>query len=178
MQALESGWITARQIESARVAITRAVKRGGKVWITIFPDKPVTQKPAETRMGSGKGNPEFWVSVVKPGRVMFELAGVPEDLAREAMRELATSFPIKTRFVTQVNMTSSEIREMTNTELIEALAEAKEEKFNLRFQLATNQLDNHARIKAVKQDIARILTVLHERELDFVDAVVGTEERA
>jgi large subunit ribosomal protein L16 len=101
LQALESGWITARQIESARVAITRAVKRGGKVWITIFPDKPVTQKPAETRMGSGKGNPEFWVSVVKPGRVMFELAGVPEDLAREAMRKAGHKLPIKTRFVSR-----------------------------------------------------------------------------
>ena len=101
LQALEAGWITARQIESARVAITRAVKRGGKVWITIFPDKPVTQKPAETRMGSGKGNPEFWVSVVKPGRVMFELAGVPEELAREAMRKAGHKLPIKTRVVTR-----------------------------------------------------------------------------
>ena len=101
LQALESGWITARQIESARVAITRAVKRGGKVWITIFPDKPVTQKPAETRMGSGKGNVEFWVSVVKPGRIMFELAGVDEDLAREAMRRASHKLPVKTRFVTR-----------------------------------------------------------------------------
>ncbi len=101
LQALESSWITARQIESARVAITRAVKRGGKVWITIFPDKAVTQKPAETRMGSGKGNPEFWVAVVKPGRVMFELAGVSEDLAREAMRKASHKLPIKTRFVTR-----------------------------------------------------------------------------
>jgi large subunit ribosomal protein L16 len=99
IKALEEGWITARQIESARVAITRTVKRGGKVWITIFPDKPVTQKPAETRMGSGKGNPEFWVAVVKPGRVMFELSGVPEDLAREAMRRAGHKLPVKTRFV-------------------------------------------------------------------------------
>ena len=99
IKALEEGWITARQIESARVAITRTVKRGGKVWITIFPDKPVTEKPAETRMGSGKGNPEFWVAVVKPGRVMFELSGVPEDLAREAMRRAGHKLPIKTRFV-------------------------------------------------------------------------------
>ncbi len=99
LQALEPAWITARQIEAARIAITRAVKRGGKVWINIFPDKPVTQKPAETRMGSGKGNPEFWVAVVKPGRVMFELAGVPEDLAREAMRKASHKLPIKTRFV-------------------------------------------------------------------------------
>ena len=101
IQALEAGWITARQIEAARVAITRTIKRGGKVWINIFPDKPVTQKPAETRMGYGKGNPEFWVAVVKPGRVMIELAGVPEDLAREAMRKAGHKLPIKTRFVTR-----------------------------------------------------------------------------
>ncbi len=99
IQTLEPGWITARQIESARVAITRTVRRGGKVWINIFPDKPVTQKPAETRMGSGKGNPEFWVAVVKPGRVMFELSGVSEDLAREAMRRAGHKLPVKTKFV-------------------------------------------------------------------------------
>ena len=99
IQALEPGWITARQIEAARIAMTRHVRRGGKVWINIFPDKPTTQKPAETRMGSGKGNPEGWVAVVKPGRVMFELAGVPEDLAREAMRLAGHKLPIKTKFV-------------------------------------------------------------------------------
>ncbi len=101
LQALESAWITSRQIEASRIAITRTVKRGGKVWINIFPHKPVTQKPAETRMGSGKGNVEFWVAVVKPGRVMFELAGVPEELAREAMRKAGHKLPIKTRFVTR-----------------------------------------------------------------------------
>jgi large subunit ribosomal protein L16 len=101
IQALESAWITSRQIESARIAITRTIRRGGKVWITIFPDKPVTQKPAETRMGSGKGNPEFWVAVVTPGRVMFELAGVDEELAREALRRAGHQLPIKTRFVTR-----------------------------------------------------------------------------
>ncbi len=99
IQALESGWITARQIEAARIAMTRHVKRGGKVWIRVFPDKPVTKKPAETRMGSGKGNPEFWVSVVKPGRVMFELAGVGPDLAREAMNRAIQKLPIKAKFV-------------------------------------------------------------------------------
>ncbi len=99
LQAVETGWITARQIESARVAITRAVRRGGKVWINIFPDKPVTAKPAETRMGSGKGSPEFWVAVVKPGRVMFELSGVDPELAREAMRRAGHKLPIKRRFV-------------------------------------------------------------------------------
>ena len=99
LQAIEPGWITSRQIESARVAITRHVKRGGKVWINIFPDKPYTKKPAETRMGSGKGNPEGWVAVVKPGRVMFELAGVAEPVAAEAMRLAGHKLPIHTRFI-------------------------------------------------------------------------------
>ncbi|MGC8480208.1 MAG: 50S ribosomal protein L16 [Acidimicrobiales bacterium] len=99
IQALEPGWITARQIEAARIAMTRHVRRGGKVWIRIFPDKPVTQKPAETRMGSGKGNPEFWVAVVKPGRIMFELGGVPEELAHAAMSRAIQKLPIKARFV-------------------------------------------------------------------------------
>lgn len=98
IQALECGWITNRQIESARIAMTRYIKRGGKVWITVFPDKPVTEKPAETRMGSGKGSPEHWVAVVKPGRIMFELAGVDEVIAKEAMRLAAHKLPIKTRF--------------------------------------------------------------------------------
>jgi large subunit ribosomal protein L16 len=99
IKALEPGWITNRQIEAARVAMTRKIRRGGKVWINLFPDKPVTQKPAETRMGSGKGSPEYWVSVVKPGRVMFELAGVDEPLAREAVRLASMKLPIKTKFV-------------------------------------------------------------------------------
>ena len=99
IQALERGWITARQIEAARIAMTRHVKRGGKVWIRVFPDKPVTQKPAETRMGSGKGNPEHWVAVVKPGRIMFELGGVDEALARAAMERAIQKLPIKAKFV-------------------------------------------------------------------------------
>src|SRR6202795_3618883 len=99
IKALENGWITNRQIEAARIAMTRKIKRGGKVWINVFPDKPVTKKPAETRMGSGKGNPEGWVAVVKPGRVMFELAGVPESLARGAMKRPQQKLPIKTKFV-------------------------------------------------------------------------------
>ena len=99
LKALEDGWITNRQIESARIAMTRKIKRRGKVWITVFPDKPVTQKPLETRMGSGKGSPERYVAVVKPGRVMFELAGVPEPLAREAIRLAAMKLPIKCKFV-------------------------------------------------------------------------------
>ncbi len=99
LKALEPGWVTNRQIEAARIAMTRKIKRGGKVWINIFPDKPVSQKPAETRMGSGKGAPEHWVAVVKPGRVMFELAGVPEELAREAIRLAGMKLPVKTKFV-------------------------------------------------------------------------------
>ncbi|MBT8397350.1 MAG: 50S ribosomal protein L16 [Gemmatimonadetes bacterium] len=99
LQAQEASWITNRQIEAARVAMTRHIKRGGKVWIRIFPDKPITQKPAETRMGKGKGNPEGWVAVVKPGRIMFELEGVPEETAQRAMDLAAAKLPIKTRFV-------------------------------------------------------------------------------
>ncbi|MGD8320535.1 MAG: 50S ribosomal protein L16 [Gemmatimonadota bacterium] len=99
LQATEAAWITNRQIESARIAMTRHIKRGGKVWIRIFPDKPITQKPAETRMGKGKGNPEGWVAVVKPGRVMFELEGVPEKVAQRAMELASAKLPIKTRFV-------------------------------------------------------------------------------
>ncbi len=99
IQAIESAYVTNRQIESARIAMTRHIKRGGKVWITVFPDKPITQKPAETRMGSGKGNPESWVAVVKPGRILFELSGVPENIAREAMRLAIHKLPLKARFV-------------------------------------------------------------------------------
>ena len=101
LQALEDGWITARQIEAARVAMTRHVKRGGKIWIRIFPDKPVTKKPLETRMGKGKGNPEEWVAVVKPARILYEMEGVPEPVAREAMRLAAHKLPIKVRFITR-----------------------------------------------------------------------------
>ena len=134
LQALEPAWITSNQIESARIAMTRYIKRGGQVWIKIFPDKPVTKKPAGTRMGSGKGAPEYWVAVVKPGRVMFEIAGVPEETAREAMRLAMHKLPIKCKFV------------------------AKEEQ-------GGEQLDNTARLKAVKKDIARIKTVLRENEI-------------
>lgn len=101
LQALEPAWITSNQIEAARRAMTRYVKRGGNIWIKVFPDKPVTEKPAETRMGSGKGSPEYWVAVVKPGRVLFEMGGVSEEVAREAMRLAAHKLPIKTKFITR-----------------------------------------------------------------------------
>ena len=99
--ALEPAWITANQIEAARIAMTRYIRRGGQVWIKVFPDKPITEKPAETRMGSGKGSPEYWVAVVKPGRVMFEMDGVSEEVAKEAMRLAGHKLPIKTKFITK-----------------------------------------------------------------------------
>ena len=108
IQACEPGWITGNQIEAARIAMTRYTKRGGQVWIKIFPDKPVTQKPAETRMGSGKGSPEYWVAVVKPGRVMFEIAGVSEEVAREALRLASHKLPCKTKFVKRESETGGE----------------------------------------------------------------------
>src|ERR671927_83072 len=129
IQALEHHYVTNRQIEAARIAMTRHIRRGGKVWINIYPDRPLTKKPAETRMGSGKGSPEWWIANVKPGRVMFELSGV------------------------------------TEVDLESKLREAKEELFNLRFQAATGQLESHGRLRTVKRDIARIYTVVREREL-------------
>lgn len=104
LMALEPAWITSNQIEAARIAMTRYIKRGGQVWVKIFPDKPVTEKPAETRMGSGKGSPEYWVAVVKPGRIMFEMAGISEEDAREAMRLASHKLPIKCKFVTREDM--------------------------------------------------------------------------
>ena len=101
LQATEPCWVTSQQIEAARIALTRYTKRGGRVWIKIFPDKPVTEKPAETRMGSGKGNPEYWVAVVKPGRVLFEIAGVPEETAREALRLASHKLPLKSKIITR-----------------------------------------------------------------------------
>ena len=109
--ALEPTWITSNQIEAARIAMTRYTKRGGQVWIKIFPDKPVTEKPAETRMGSGKGSPEYWVAVVKPGRVMFEIAGVSEDVAREALRLASHKLPIKTKIVKREDVAAQEVGE-------------------------------------------------------------------
>lgn len=111
LQAMEPAWITSNQIEAARIAMTRFIKRGGKVWIKIFPDKPVTQKPAETRMGSGKGSPEYWVAVVKPGRVLFEIAGVPEETAREALRLAMHKLPVKCKFITRETEMGGEANE-------------------------------------------------------------------
>lgn len=116
LQALEPAWITDKQIEAARVALTRYIKRGGKVWIRIFPDKPITKKPADTRMGSGKGNPEYWVAVVKPGRIMFEIAGVAEEDAREALRLAGTKLPIKTKFVKREDVLGQSAEKAVNAD--------------------------------------------------------------
>ena len=152
LKALDRGWVTNRQIEAARIAMTRRIKRGGKVWINIFPDKPFTQKPAETRMGSGKGTPEGWVAVVKPGRVMFELSGVPEDLAREAMRLAGHKLPVQDQVRDARGsgpMTKAvEVHNLEDPQLVEFVDNARKELFNLRFQHATGQLENTARLKA------------------------------
>ena len=156
--AAEPCWIRSNQIEAARVAMTRYIKRGGKVWIKIFPDKPITAKPAETRMGSGKGTVEYWAAVVKPGRVMFEIAGVPEETAREALRLAMHKLPCKCKIVSSADLEGGKSVEELNQELVAA----KKELFNLRFQNATNQLDNTSRIKEVRKNIARIQTMITE----------------
>ena len=171
--ATEPCWIRSNQIEAARVAMTRYIKRGGKVWIKIFPDKPVTAKPAETRMGSGKGALEYWVAVVKPGRVMFEIAGVSEEVAREALRLAMHKLPCKCKIVSRADLEGGDnsenykfvedLKAKSVAELNEELVAAKKELFNLRFQNATNQLDNTGRIKEVRKNIARIQTVITEQ---------------
>ena len=158
--ALEPCWIKANQIEAARVAMTRYIKRGGKVWIKIFPEKPVTHKPMGVRMGKGKGALEYWVAVVKPGRVLFEISGVPEDVAKEALRLATHKLPCKCK-VTSAYL--EELKSLTVADLQSQLVDAKKELFNLRFQNATNQLDNTARIKEVRKNIARIQTVITEK---------------
>ena len=130
LQAMEPHWVTSQQIEAARIALTRYTKRGGQVWIKIFPDKPVTAKPAETRMGSGKGAPEYWVAVVKPGRILFEIAGVSEDVAREALRLASHKLPLKTKLVMKANEApkAEEIKADVEAKAEEVKAEAKEAK--------------------------------------------------
>ena len=171
--ATEPCWIKSNQIEAARVAMTRYIKRGGKVFIKIFPDKPVTGKPIGVRMGKGKGNLECWVAVVKPGRVMFEISGVPEETAREALRLATHKLPCKCKIVSradleggdnsEINKYVEDLKAKSAAELNEELVAAKKELFNLRFQNATNQLDNTSRIKEVRKNIARIQTVIAQK---------------
>ncbi len=173
--ALEPCWIKANQIEAARIAMTRYIKRGGKVWIKIFPEKPVTQKPMGVRMGKGKGSLEYWVAVVKPGRVLFEISGVPEDVAKEALRLATHKLPCKCKVVSRADLEGGvstvktskyleELKTQSVADLSAQLVEAKKELFNLRFQNATNQLDNTSRIKEVRKNIARIQTIITEKE--------------
>ena len=169
LKSMDAGWLTNRQIEAARIAMTRKIKRGGKVWINVYPDKPYTKKPAETRMGSGKGSPEGWVAVVKPGRVMFELAGVPEDLAREAMRLAGHKLPGADQIRDArggLMARASDLRDYSDVELAEHIDTARKELFGLRFQHATGELDNTATLNRAKREIARALTVAREREID------------
>ena len=164
--ALEPAWIKSNQIEAARIAMTRYMKRSGKVFIKIFPDKPVTAKPAETRMGSGKGALEYWVAVVKPGRVMFEIADVPEEVAKEALRLAMHKLPLKCKIVSKEELEEDYMNELNAKsvdELQNELVAAKKELFNLRFQNATNQLENTSRIKDVRKNIARIQTVIAQK---------------
>jgi large subunit ribosomal protein L16 len=163
LKAIEPDRVTARQIEAARRALTRHMKRAGRVWIRVFPDVPVSKKPAEVRMGSGKGTPEYWVVRVKPGRVLFEIDGVPVQTAREALDLAAAKLPIKTRFVERIavmaEMKVEDIRAMTPDQMEDAILSLKKERFNLRFQRATGQLENTSRMKEARRDIARIKTI-------------------
>ena len=170
LKALEPAWITDRQIEAARVAITRFIKRGGKLWIRIFPDKPFTKKPAETRMGKGKGAPEHWVAVVKPGRVMFEMAGVDLATATQAMELASHKLPIphaicKPRGRALMAQEVEKLRDLDTPELEARERELAEQVFRLRFQLTTGQAEAVGRLRLARKDLARVKTLLREREL-------------
>ena len=172
LKALEPDRITARQIEAARRAITRHIRRQGRLWIRVFPDVPVSSKPAEVRMGSGKGSPEFWAARVKPGRILFELDGVPGPIAAVAFSRAAEKLPIKTKVVARLGDLSpgscmmtkiADLKVKTDDQLVEELTNLKREQFNLRFQAATSQLEKPARIQVVRRDIARIKTLQAQR---------------
>ncbi len=173
LKAIGRGRLTARQIEAARRAMTRHIKRGGRIWIRIFPDKPMSQKPAEVRMGNGKGNPEYYVAEIQPGKVLYEMDGVDEALAREAFALAAAKLPIRTTFVHRLlggredTMKTSERRKDLNAkspdELTTELHALLREQFGLRMQKATQQLTNHSKLPEVRRDIARVRTLLHQK---------------
>lgn len=170
LKTLDEGFITSRQIEAARIALTRYMKREGKVWIRIFPDKPMTSKPAEVRMGKGKGAPSHWVAVVKPGRIMFEAEGVPVAVAKEALRLAAQKLPVKTKFVVrpdyveQRKMKGSELKDLSIKDLQERLNELKETLSQMKFQHSVSGLESPIQIKGSRKDVARILTELNSRK--------------
>ena len=169
LKAQEPNRVNAREIEAARRAITRYMKRAGRVWIRVFPDVPVTAKPTEVRMGKGKGSVEYWACKVKPGRMMFEIDGVSEEIAREALRLGAAKLSVKTRFVQRIAeagkepMKAADVRALSADQLKEELAKLKKEQFNLRFQKATGQLEKTSRITEVRKDIARIKTIARQK---------------
>jgi large subunit ribosomal protein L16 len=166
LKAIGRGRLTARQIEAARRAMTRHIKRGGRIWIRIFPDKPISKKPAEVRMGSGKGNPEYWVAEIKPGKVLYEMDGVNEGLAREAFSLAAAKLPIPDGFRNaygRLIMKVSELRAKTVDELNKELLDLLKAQFGLRMQLATQQLSNNSQIGKVRRQIARVRTLLREK---------------
>ena len=166
LKAVGRGRLTARQIESARRAMTRHIKRGGRIWIRVFPDKPISQKPAEVRMGNGKGSPEYWVAEIQPGKVLYEMDGVDETLAREAFRLAAAKLPIETVFVVRMVgliMNASEMRAKDAGQLNAELIELLKAQFSLRMQIATQQLSNTSQLGKVRKDIARVRTILREK---------------
>ncbi len=166
LKAVGRGRLTARQIESARRAMTRHIKRGGRIWIRVFPDKPISQKPAEVRMGNGKGRPEYWVAEIQPGKALYEMDGVDEALAREAFRLADAKLPIETVFVVRMageNMKASELRAKDAGELNAELLELLKAQFSLRMQTATQQLSNTSQLGKVRKDIARVKTILREK---------------
>ena len=166
LKAVGRGRLTARQIESARRAMTRHIKRGGRIWIRVFPDKPISQKPAEVRMGNGKGSPEYWVAEIQPGKVLYEMDGVDEALAREAFRLAAAKLPIETVFVVRMVgsiMNDSELRAKDASQLNAELLELLKAQFSLRMQIATQQLSNTSQLGKVRKDIARVKTILREK---------------
>ena len=163
--ASDRGRITARQIEAARRAMTRYIKRGGNIWIRIFPDKPITKKPLEVRMGKGKGNVEYWVALVQPGKVMFEMAGVEEEQAREAFRLASAKLPIKTHFIKKdCNMSNdlADLRKKNMQQLDAELISARESQFGLRIKHKTGQLNETSELMKVRKKIAQIKTIMNE----------------
>ena len=168
LKASECGWVTAREIEAGRIAITRFIKRNGRIWIRMFPDKPYTKKPQETRMGKGKGAPEGWVMVVKPGRILYEMEGVPEADARKALRLAAHKLSIITRIVTRgegILMKPAKVREMGADELKTKERELQEQLFKLRVQQSIGQLDNAIKLRETRREIARVKTVMREKQV-------------
>ncbi len=173
LKAVDRGRLTARQIEAARRAISRHVKRGGRIWIRIFPDKPISQKPAEDRMGNGKGNPEYYVAEIQPGKVLYEINGVPEELAREAFRLASAKLPLRTTFVArqvgaraqpETFMKASELRAKDVAGLQKEVGDLLKAHFGLRMQKATQQLSNHTQLGNTRRDIARAKTVLAQKK--------------